>query len=190
MITVVNHMHVLPENAAEFEELMTYVAGMSNEHEPGVVYYAFAKSTDEADTYVVVEVYRDQAAYTAHGNTDWVQQSAPKSTQLIDGVPRIAQYASPGTEPVSGMADYSTRLRLDQPTQQRLDEVVAAGHYSSNDAAVVDAINRRWEQLRQEDLDAAYAAAVADNPSYPYESEAERAAARTRRNARQQSAPE
>ena len=88
------------------------------------------------------------------------------------------------------MADYSTRLRLDQPTRQRLDEVVAAGHYRSNNAAVVDAINRLWEELRQDDLDAAYAAAVADNPSYPYESEAERATARTRRNdARRFSAP-
>jgi Arc/MetJ-type ribon-helix-helix transcriptional regulator len=88
------------------------------------------------------------------------------------------------------VTDYSTRLRLDQPTRQRLEEVVAAGHYRSNNAAVVDAINRLWEQLRQEDLDTAYAAAVADNPSYPYESEAERAAARTRRNARQQAAAE
>jgi Arc/MetJ-type ribon-helix-helix transcriptional regulator len=90
----------------------------------------------------------------------------------------------------SGVADYSTRLRLDQPTRQRLDEVVAAGHYRSNNAAVVDAINRLWEQLRQDDLDAAYAAAVADNPSYPYESEAERAVAQARRNARQQAAAE
>lgn len=35
-------------------------------------------------------------------------------------------------------------------------------------------------------LDAAYAAAIHDNPAYPYESEAERSAARARRNARQQ----
>jgi hypothetical protein len=41
-----------------------------------------------------------------------------------------------------------------QPTRQRLDELVAAGHYRSNNAAVVDAINRLWEKLRQEVLDA------------------------------------
>ena len=35
---------------------------MTHEHEPGVVYYGFAKSVDEPDTYVVVEVYRDEAA--------------------------------------------------------------------------------------------------------------------------------
>jgi antitoxin MazE4 len=88
------------------------------------------------------------------------------------------------------MADYSTRLRLDEPTRQRLEEVVASGHYRSNNAAIVDAINRLWEQVHEDVLDAAYAAAVEDNPSYPYESEAERGAARNRRNARQQAAAE
>lgn len=86
--------------------------------------------------------------------------------------------------------DYSTRLRLDEPTRQRLEEVVASGHYRSNNAAIVDAINRLWELVHEDILDAAYAAAVEDNPSYPYESEAEREAARTRRNARQRAAAE
>jgi hypothetical protein len=40
-----------------------------------------------------------------------------------------------------------------------------------------------------DELDAGYAA-VKDNPAYPYESEDERAAARTRRNARQKAAAE
>jgi len=42
--------------------------------------------------------------------------------------------------------------------------------------------------VRAEELDAGYAAAVADNPAYPYESEDERQAARARRNARQSGA--
>jgi quinol monooxygenase YgiN len=177
MITVVNHVHVLPENAAEFEELMTYVASMSNEHEPGVLYYAFARSTDEADTYVVVEGFRDQAACTAHGNSDWVQQSAPKSAQLIASVPRIAQYASPGTEPVSGMAVYATRLRL----ANRHNNASTRSSPPAITAAMTPRSLTRstalWEQLRQEDLDAAYAAAVADNPSYRSSASAARSAA-------------
>jgi len=87
-------------------------------------------------------------------------------------------------------SDYSTRLRLDKPTRQRLEDVVAAGHYRSGNAAIVDAINRLWEALREEDLDAAYAAAVEENPNYPYESDAERVTARRRRNARQKTAAE
>jgi quinol monooxygenase YgiN len=99
MITFIAHLHVPPANAQAFEELMTHVATMSND-ETGVVYYGFAKSVDEADTYSVVEVYRDQAACTSHGETDWVRESVPKSLLLIDGMPRLAQYVSPGAEPV------------------------------------------------------------------------------------------
>ncbi len=46
MITFIAHLHVPPENAAAFEELMTYVVAMTNEHEPGVAYYGFAKSVE------------------------------------------------------------------------------------------------------------------------------------------------
>jgi hypothetical protein len=87
------------------------------------------------------------------------------------------------------MDEYSTRLRLDPQTRERLREIVE-GRYRSNNAAIVDAINRLWETLHEQDLDARYAAAVADNPAYPYESEDERAAARTRRNARQKTSTE
>jgi quinol monooxygenase YgiN len=100
LITFIVHLQVPPGNADAFEELMTYVAAMSNEREAGVVYYAFAKSVDEADTYVTVEVYRDQAAVAAHGDTEWVRESVPKSLGLIDGMPRIMQYVSPGADSV------------------------------------------------------------------------------------------
>ena len=102
MITFIVHLEVPPENAAAFEELMTYVAATSLEHEPGVIYYAFSKSVDDPQTYVVVEVYRDQAACDAHGDTDWVRQSVPQSLNLITGMPRIQQYVSPGTTPTDG----------------------------------------------------------------------------------------
>lgn len=99
MITFIVHLQVPPENAAAFEELMTYVAAESNEREPGVVYYAFAKSVDQADTYVAVEVYQDQAAVAAHGETKWVRDSVPESLRLIEGMPWIMQYVSTGTTP-------------------------------------------------------------------------------------------
>ena len=107
MITFIAHLHVPPANAQAFEELMTHVAAMSND-EPGVVYYAFAKSVDEADTYVVVEVYRDQAACTSHGETAWVTESVPKSLQLIEGMPQLAQYVGPGAEPVNSKFEHLT----------------------------------------------------------------------------------
>jgi hypothetical protein len=45
-------------------------------------------------------VYRDQAACVAHGDTAWVRESVPKSLLLTEGMPELAQYVSPGAEPV------------------------------------------------------------------------------------------
>jgi quinol monooxygenase YgiN len=91
MITFIAHFTVSPENTAAFEELLTHVVSMSNT-EPGVVYYGFARSVDDPDTYSVVEVYRDQEAVTAHGQTTWVTDSVPKFLGLINGRPQIKQY--------------------------------------------------------------------------------------------------
>lgn len=100
MITFIAHLRVPEENAPAFEDLMTHVIAMTLENEPGVTYYGFAKSVEEAETYVVVEVYRDQAACTAHGDTAWVRESVPKALLLTDGMPQLVQYVSPGAEPV------------------------------------------------------------------------------------------
>ncbi len=100
MITFIAHLTVRPENAAAFEALMTQVAAQTHAHEPGVAYYEWARSVDEADTYVVIEVYRDVAAQAAHMATDWVRSSLPRSAALIEGKPHIRQYVTPGAEPV------------------------------------------------------------------------------------------
>ncbi|MDT5012311.1 MAG: hypothetical protein QOH57_3928 [Mycobacterium sp.] len=101
MITFIVHLRVPPENARAFERLMSHVVAMTVENEPGVVYYGFARSVDEADTYVVVEVYRDQTACVSHGDTDWVRESVPKSLTMIEGMPELRQYVSTGAEPVA-----------------------------------------------------------------------------------------
>jgi quinol monooxygenase YgiN len=96
MITFIAHFRVPAENATAFEDLLTYVATMSNT-EPGVVYYGFGKSVDAADTYSVVEVYHDQDAVTSHGQSEWVTSSVPKFLALIDGAPDIRQYVGSAT---------------------------------------------------------------------------------------------
>ena len=100
MITMIARMRVLPENAAAYEELMTHVADMTLKHEPGVAYYAWAKSVSEPDMYVVVEVYQDAQVHAAHMASEWVRQSIPVSRRLVDGKLDIKQYVTPGQEPV------------------------------------------------------------------------------------------
>lgn len=86
--------------------------------------------------------------------------------------------------PYHSVMAYSMTLRLDPSTHDRLRRIVE-GRFRSNNAAIVAAINKLWETLEDEELDAAYAAAVADNPAYPYESADERTVSKKRRNARQ-----
>ena len=101
MITMIARMRVPPENAAAYEDLMTHVTEMTLRHEPGVPYYAWAKSADEPDVYVVIEVYRDERVHAAHMASAWVRESLPRSLDLIEGKFDIKQYVSPGQEPVA-----------------------------------------------------------------------------------------
>jgi quinol monooxygenase YgiN len=100
MITMIARMRVPPENAAAYEELMTHVADMTLRNEPGVPYYAWAKSADEPDIYVVVEVYQDEKVHAAHMASEWVRNSIPVSRRLVEGGFDITQYVSPGQAPV------------------------------------------------------------------------------------------
>ena len=101
MITFITHIGVRPENSAAFEALMTDVRNKVRESEPDVLYYDFARSAEDPDGYVVIEVYRDESAHAAHMESEWVKSSIPKSVALVEsGKFDIKQYVSPGTEPV------------------------------------------------------------------------------------------
>jgi predicted transcriptional regulator len=75
-------------------------------------------------------------------------------------------------------------IRLDGETAHELAEL--AERYRSRSAAVQDAIHQAWRQMQADKLDAGYAAAVSENPHYPYESAEEAAVLRARRRARQE----
>jgi predicted transcriptional regulator len=74
-------------------------------------------------------------------------------------------------------------VRLDDETSRELTEL--AELHPSRSAAVLAAIHQAWQRLQDERLQAGYAAAVAENPHYPYESAEEAAVLRARRRARQ-----
>ena len=116
MITMIARMQVPPENQPAYEALMEQVADKVRMHETdGVPYYAWAKSVDDADTYVVVEVYRDLAAHKAHMASPWVQESIPVSRSLVEGKFEIQQYVTPGAEPVTVFVSNRTTSSLPSP---------------------------------------------------------------------------
>jgi quinol monooxygenase YgiN len=100
VITFIANLRVPAQNSKAFEDLMSHVTSLTLENEPGVVHYGFAKSVDDAEAYVVVEIYRDQEAVAAHGANPWVGDSVPKMLKLTEGMPQLVQYVSPGAEGV------------------------------------------------------------------------------------------
>ena len=95
MITYITHLRVNAANAVAFEALMEEVRVKVREKEPDVLYYDFAVSSKDPATYVVVEVYRDEAAHAAHMKADWICSSIPKSALLIEnGAYDIKRYES------------------------------------------------------------------------------------------------
>ena len=53
MITFITHLRVKRENAAAFESLLADVRGKVREGEPDALYYDFAQSAEDPQTYVV-----------------------------------------------------------------------------------------------------------------------------------------
>ena len=101
MITFITHMRVRPENVAAFETVIADMCAKVLENEPGVVYYGFARSVDDPDTYVVIEIYRDEAALLAHGETDYLKASVSATSRLIEGENYdIHQYVSDADLPI------------------------------------------------------------------------------------------
>ena len=97
MITSINHMRVNPENTAAFEAILTDVCAKVRENEPGSIHYSFARSAKDPNTYVVIEIFRDEASVLAHADTDFIKASIPKASLLVeDGRIDVQRYVSAG----------------------------------------------------------------------------------------------
>jgi quinol monooxygenase YgiN len=96
MITYICHLQVPAENVAAVTRLLAEVRDQSLAEEPGVAYYDFAQSSEHPESWVVVEVYRDLAAHSAHMAAPWVVESIPLMRDLIEGGFAIQRFVTPG----------------------------------------------------------------------------------------------
>ena len=96
MITYITHMRVAAENAAAYEAVLADMERNVAAREPGVLHYALSKSIDDPEIYVVVEVYRDEEAFRAHWETDYIRPSLALTKPLVrEGSFDIRRYESP-----------------------------------------------------------------------------------------------
>jgi len=80
MLMVHVHVHVKPESVAAFKEA-TLANARQSVREPGVLRFDVLQQQDDPSRFVLVEVYRDDAAAAAHKETQhypvWRDAVAP-----------------------------------------------------------------------------------------------------------------
>ena len=102
MIAMITYMRVRQENVQAFEAALAEMIHNVRENEPGALHYDLFKSVDDRGTYMVIEIYRDEAAVEAHRKTDYLRASIAKTVPLVEEQRfDIKRYVSPdlGTTP-------------------------------------------------------------------------------------------
>jgi quinol monooxygenase YgiN len=88
VIAVVATIQVKEGKEAEFEAVMKDLAEKVRANEPGTTHYQVCKST-QGPTYVVLENYTDQDAFTHHTTTSYFKEASPKMGTCMAGAPKI-----------------------------------------------------------------------------------------------------
>ncbi|HEY2068775.1 MAG TPA: putative quinol monooxygenase [Rhizomicrobium sp.] len=91
-IGVVATLKVQDGKGEEFEAVFGELAAQVKANEPGNKLYQVFKSRADANTYVVMEVYADQAALEAHGKSDHFRAAGPKIGPTLGGRPDIQYF--------------------------------------------------------------------------------------------------
>jgi quinol monooxygenase YgiN len=89
MIGVIATLKVAEGKNAEFEAIFTDLANQVRANEPGNLAYQLTKSRTDGQTYKVLELYSDQDALSAHGQTDYFKAAGAKLGPCMGGRPEI-----------------------------------------------------------------------------------------------------
>jgi quinol monooxygenase YgiN len=85
MIAVVATMRVVDGKNADFETVFGGLSAKVKANEPGCLVYQLTKSRKDANTYKVLEIYKDQAALDHHAGTDYFKAGFGEMRSLLDG---------------------------------------------------------------------------------------------------------
>ncbi|MBN8607385.1 MAG: antibiotic biosynthesis monooxygenase [Caulobacterales bacterium] len=92
MIGVVATMKVKPDQVAAFEDAMRDLVRATRANEPGVTVYHFCRSQKEPTTYIVMEMYADQATLDAHMGSEWFRGASPKLGPCLAERPLLEKF--------------------------------------------------------------------------------------------------
>ena len=89
MIGVIATLKVAEGKNSEFEAIFADLAKQVRANEPGNVAYQLTKTRTDPQTYKVLELYADQDALSAHGQTEHYKTLSPKLGPCLGGRPEI-----------------------------------------------------------------------------------------------------
>jgi quinol monooxygenase YgiN len=89
MIGVVAVLRVQDGKGEDFEAIFKELSAKVRANEAGNLMYQLTKSRAEANTYKVLELYKDQDALTHHGQTDYFKDLGRKMGGCMAGRPEV-----------------------------------------------------------------------------------------------------
>ena len=96
MIGIIATIKTKDGQGAEFEAVFRELSAKVRANEKGNKLYQLTKSRTEPNTYRVLELYADQDALTAHGQTEYFKELGRKMGAAMDGRPQIEMLDSVG----------------------------------------------------------------------------------------------
>lgn len=88
-IGVVATIKIKPGTNEAFEAVAKELMAAVRANEPGNKVYQFCKSKAQSETYVVLEIYADQAAVEAHGKSEHFRTIGAKMGPSMAGRPDV-----------------------------------------------------------------------------------------------------
>jgi quinol monooxygenase YgiN len=89
MIGVIATLKIKEGESEAFEKGFLDLAKQVRANEPGNVAYQLTKSRTEPDTYKVLEIYKDQAALEAHGQSEHFKTGGRAFGATLAGRPEV-----------------------------------------------------------------------------------------------------
>jgi quinol monooxygenase YgiN len=98
MITVTATQRVKDGKAAQLEALVQELTDEIRAKESGCLRFEHLRADDDPGGYVVIEQYADEAAFTHHKSTDYLQAFIPKLLALLEAPPQVTVYRDVASE--------------------------------------------------------------------------------------------
>jgi quinol monooxygenase YgiN len=96
MIASTSTLKIQNGKTGEFETAIAALTAKVRANEPGVVLFQLTKSRVDDHTYRFLELYRDQEAFTRHGQTEYYKDVMSKAGSLLAAAPNVEMFDTVG----------------------------------------------------------------------------------------------